>query len=144
MIDTNSMMPVYLSPAVLAIAFLMVFLFTLKRTWEWREDEKKVNPALKGLALPEGSIRGLIAFLVVGGFLIFAFFGKPALSTTTEEIVTANGQVIMSPDTPAKPLMTTKTDTSLFTTVRTAFGTLTGAVTGFYFGVRSWPSQSPG
>jgi len=84
-------MPFYLSPAVLAIAFLMVFLFTLKRTWEWGEGEKKVNPALKGLALPEGSIRGLIAFFVVGGFLISAFFGKPALSTTTEEIVIANG-----------------------------------------------------
>jgi hypothetical protein len=99
---------------------------------------------LKGLALPKGSIIGLIAFLVVGGFLIFAFFSKSALSTTTEEIVTANGQVIMRTDTLAKPLMTTKTDTSLFTTVLTAFGTLTGAVTGFYFGGRSSPSQSPG
>ena len=140
MIDTNLMMPVYLSPAVLAIAFL----FTLKRMWEWGEDEEKVNPVLKGLALPKGSIIGLIAFLVMGGFLIFAFFSKPALCTTTEEIVTANGQVIMSTDTPAEPLMTTKTDTSLFTTVLTAFGTLTGAVTGFYFGGRSSPSQSPG
>ena len=80
----------------------------------------------------------------MGGFLMFAFFRKPALSTITEEIVTANWQVIMSPDTPAKPLMTTKTDAGLFTTVLTAFGTLTGAVTGFYFGARSWPSQSPG
>jgi ABC-type Fe3+ transport system permease subunit len=144
LIDTNSMMPVYLSPAVLAIAFLMVFLFTLKRTWEWGGNEKKANPAFKDLALPEGSIKGLIAFLVVGGFLIFAFFGKPAFSTTTEEIVKANGQVIMNTDMPAKPLMTTKTDTSLFTTFLTAFVTLTGAVTGFYFGGRSSPSQSPG
>ena len=138
------MMPVYLSLAVLTIAYLMVFLFALKRTWEWGEDEKKANPALKDLALPEGSIRGLIAFLVVGGFLIFAFFGKLALSITTEEIVTANGQVIMNTDIPAKLLMTTKADTSLSTTVLTAFGTLTGAVTGFYFGGRSSPSQSPG
>ena len=108
------------------------------------EDEKKVNPALKGLALPEGSIRGLMAFFVVGGFLNFAFFGKPALSTSTEEIVTANGRVIIRTDMPAIPFMTVKTDISLFTTVLTAFGTLIGAVTGFYYCGRSSPSQSPG
>jgi hypothetical protein len=107
-------------------------------------SEKKANPEFKDLALPEGSIRGLIAFLVVGGFLIFAFFGKPALPTATEEIVKANGQVIMNTDMLAKPLMTTKTDISLFPTVLTAFFTLSGAVTGFYFGGRSSPSQSPG
>ena len=50
----------------------------------------------------------------------------------------------MSTDTPAKPLMTAKTDTSLFTTVLTAFGTLNGAVPECYFGGRSSPLQSPG
>ena len=81
-----------------------------------------------------------MAFFVVGGFLNFVFFGKPALSTTTEEIVTANGRVIIRTDMPAKPFMTIKTDTSLFTTVLTAFGT----VTGFYYCDRSSPSQSSG
>ena len=85
-----------------------------------------------------------MAFFVVGGFLNFVFFGKPALSTTTEEIVTANGRVIIRTDMPAKPFMTIKTDTSLFTTVLTAFGTLIGTVPGFYYCARSSPSQSPG
>jgi len=85
-----------------------------------------------------------MAFFVVGGFLNFVFFGKPALSTTTEEIVTANGRVIIRTDMTDKPFMTIKTDTSLFTTVLTAFGTLIGTVTGFYYGDRSSPSQSPG
>ena len=53
-----------------------------------------------------------------------AFFGKRALSTTIEEIVTANGQVIMRTVTSTKPLMNTKTGTRLFTTVLTKFGTL--------------------
>jgi len=73
---------------------------------------RKINSALKGLTLVEGSIRGLIAFFLAGGFLIFAFFDKLALSTTPEEIVTASGPVIMMIDTPTKPLMTTKTDTN--------------------------------
>jgi len=49
----------------------------------------------------------LIAFLIVGGFVIFVFFGKEAVD---------------------------KDD--LYTTVLASFGTLTGAVTGFYFGGR--------
>ena len=85
-----------------------------------------------------------MAFFVVGGFLNFVFFGKPALSTTTEEIVTANGRVIIRTDMPAKLFMTIKTDIRLFTTVLTAFGTLIGTVTGFYYCDRSSPSQSPG
>ena len=50
----------------------------------------------------------MIAFLVVGAFVIFVFFGKEA----------------------------TCKDDELYRTVLTAFGTLTGAVTGFYFGGR--------
>jgi hypothetical protein len=55
----------------------------------------------------------LIAFLVVGAFVIFVFFGRRAVD-----------------------------DDDLFTTVLTAFGTLTGSVTGFYFGGRA--SQAAG
>ena len=87
--------------------------------------------ALKGLGLPEGSIRGLIAFLVLGGFVLFIFFGKDVLSDTV--VLTDSAGV---PLTNAAGNVVTETDNSLFNTILAAFGTLTGAVTGFYFGNR--------
>ena len=99
------MTPLYVSLAVLAAILAAIYATALLRTWPWAQGG--TLPPLKGLALPQGSIRGLIAFLIVGGFVIFVFFGKEAVD---------------------------KDD--LYTTVLASFGTLTGAVTGFYFGGR--------
>jgi hypothetical protein len=99
--------------------FVFIYVLTVVRTWKWNS-----NPgfnSLRGLALPSGSIRGLIAFMVIGGFLVFAFFGVNIFPT---EITSPDGTI------------TKGYDASLFNTVLTAFGTLTGAVAGFYFGGR--------
>lgn len=139
--ELTSTEPLYWGLGALALIFLIVYLSALLRAVNWSQDEEAYPrlPPLKGLGLPEGSIRGLIALLVIGSFIIFLFFGKPVVSTVTLEPMILNGAVVLdlsNPDAPI-PIMTTKTDTTLYTTVITAFGTLTGAIAGFYFGGRS-------
>ncbi len=114
--------------SLLGGAILVMYAFTLWRTRTW--DPENAKAALKGLALPAGSIRGLIAFVIIGAFVIFAFFGDDALLTvrTTEE-PGEDGEWI------AKERVT-EFDRDLYNTLLAAFGTLTGAVTGFYFGSR--------
>ena len=115
------MIALYVSLGVLAAGLVGIYGTVLWRTRDWQRDSTgKEVPALKGFALPVGSIRGLIALLVVGGFVIFIFFGREALEVGTADAAEAK---------------------DLYVTVLTAYGTLTGAVTGFYFGGRG--SQSP-
>ena len=105
----------------------------------------------------------MIALLVFGGFVLFVFFGKAAVTTEVTEPVIAGGaaltimrtelvmeeaKVLMVDGKPVTieintPVTTTKTDTALYTTVLAAFGTLTAAVAGFYFGGRSAQSTAP-
>lgn len=106
------MTPLYVSLAVLGAILGVIYATALWRTRGWEQGSKE--PPLKGLALPEGSIRGLIAFLVVGAFVIFVFFGRRSFGESED----------------------------LYTTVLTAFATLTGTVAGFYFGGRG--SQAGG
>ena len=61
----------------------------------------------KGLNLPEGSIRGMLALMSVGSFIVV---------------------LVMGPGVPEMK--------DYFDQVVTAFGTLTGAIIGFYFGNR--------
>ncbi|MYA88722.1 MAG: hypothetical protein F4X97_09785 [Boseongicola sp. SB0662_bin_57] len=69
------------------------------------------SEALKGLNLPEGSVRAMLALLIVGSFVNVLLFGASVLGDHFEQVVTA-------------------------------FGTLAGAVTGFYFaGRKSGESQ---
>ena len=63
---------------------------------------------LKGLNLPEGSIRGMLALLIIGSFVNVLMFGESILKENFEQVITA-------------------------------FGTLAGAVTGFYFAGRKAP-----
>jgi hypothetical protein len=58
------------------------------------------------LGVPEGSVRSILAMLIVGGFLIFLFFGS------------------------GTPLGDN------FDKVLAAYAALVGSVTGFYFGTR--------
>lgn len=94
------MTPMYISLGVFAGILGVIFITVLLRS-TFRPDGVG---DLKGLALPQGSVRALLAFLVLGSFVIFVFFGKNAVNDDQ------------------------------FNTVLTAFATLTGAVTGFYFG----------
>ncbi len=66
-----------------------------------------VNP-LEPLALPKGSVRAILGLLIVGEFVNFLLFGWKAID-----------------------------EAATFGSILAAFGTLAGAVTGFYFGSRS-------
>ena len=122
----------HVSLSVLAASLAAVFLVVVWRTRHW--EQGKEGPPLKGLALPEGSVRGLIALIVLGAFVIFLFFGKGAV-VSFEEITKLDADRNVVATTRAE-------DTTLFTTGLTALGTLTAAVAGFYFGGRS--AQTPG
>ena len=63
------------------------------------------SETLKGLNLPEGSVRAMLALLIVGSFVNVLLFGASVLGGHFEQVITA-------------------------------FGTLAGAVTGFYFAGR--------
>lgn len=102
------MEPVYISLGVLGGILIGVFLTVLIATKRWPQDRKTQLPPLRGLLLPKGSVRAMLAFLIVGAFIIFAFLGERALDPNEAH----------------------------FESILTAFGTLSGAVTGFYFGAR--------
>lgn len=70
--------------------------------WIGKSRKTKIEE-LRGLNLPRGSIRGMLALLSIGSFLIFLVLGHNAAN---------------------------------FSEVVTALGTLTGTMTGFYFGNR--------
>ena len=79
----------------------------------WKNDKATV----RGLNLPRGSVRSILALAIVGSFIIFLAF-MPFLK--------ADGDALLQ-------------------SALTAFGTLSGAVMGFYFGGRSSapPPQTP-
>jgi|GEM_PF-3320527 hypothetical protein len=71
--------------------------------------------ASQPLALPKGSVRAILGLLIVGEFLNFLIFGWKAIG-----------------------------DTTTFSAVLAAFATLSGAVTGFYFGSRGASEKDKG
>lgn len=86
---------------------VVLVLMPLYAVWVGRKQAGGLRPTLKGLALPEGSIRGMLALMSVGSFVILLVLG------------------------PGAPEMKEFFDKAL-----AAFGTLTGAIIGFYFGNR--------
>ncbi|MDE0330269.1 MAG: hypothetical protein OXL41_00215 [Nitrospinae bacterium] len=78
--------------------------------WARRSDES--SNSLRGLNLPRGSVRAMLALLIVGSFVNILVFGAKVFSNHYTQIITA-------------------------------FGTLAGAVVGFYFGGRQ-ASPPPG
>ncbi|MCH8274886.1 MAG: hypothetical protein IH851_08850 [Armatimonadetes bacterium] len=111
------MTPLYISLSALTAILVMSFLLALFWTRKWPLG--KTEARLKGLALPQGSIRGLIAVFVIGAFFIFLLFGKDALST---EQVTGFDDIGTG---------LTREDTALFDTARASFAALAGAVVAF-------------
>ena len=66
------MMPVNLSPAVLAIAFLMVFLVNLKRTCEWGKIRKNQS-SIEGFGIALRLNKKIDGILRSGWVLKFRF-----------------------------------------------------------------------
>ena len=71
-------------------AVLLIALVALPVYAAWRAQSHHDLP-LKGLALPEGSVRSMLALTVVGSFVVFLVFGGMALPSGTRftEIVAA-------------------------------------------------------
>ncbi|MEM9037767.1 MAG: peptidoglycan-binding domain-containing protein [Actinomycetota bacterium] len=69
--------------------------------------EARERAEIRGLGLPRGSVRAIIALLIIGSFVGLALLGDRLLTSQT------------------------------FDKVLASFGTLTGAVSGFYFGART-------
>ncbi|UCD09727.1 MAG: hypothetical protein JSU79_03525 [Dehalococcoidales bacterium] len=116
------MTSIYVSLGILCGVALLILGITMWRTRNWAQGQD--NPPLKGLALPEGSVRALVAFLLIGSFIIFIFLGKEAVViewNETKQLENGTTEIVPTQDT------------TLYNTILTAFGTLTGTVTGFYF-----------
>jgi hypothetical protein len=92
------------------VALLLLVVFLLGAAWwrskDWGKDEECGR--LRGLALPSGSVRAVIALVIIGGFVLFAFYGRAVVG-----------------------------DNDQFTAILASWITLTGAVSGFYFGART-------
>lgn len=71
---------------------------------------EQTPPQEQPLAIPKGSVRSMMGLLIVGEFVNFLLFGWKTFGTQ---------------------------DSATFNAVLAAFATLSGAVTGFYFGARS-------
>ena len=60
--------------------------------WAHRTGDDAIQVSeLRGLNLPRGSVRSMLALLVVGSFIIVLVLGGPVLEDNFEEIVTAFG-----------------------------------------------------
>ena len=85
---------------VLVLIFMPIYSYCVAKWHSVATSE------LRGLNMPRGSIRGMLALMSVGSFIIVLVFGSQVPEIDFQQVVTA-------------------------------FGTLTGAVIGFYFGSRS-------
>jgi len=83
---------------ILLLPFCAVF-------WAKRADKSGIE--LKGLALPKGSVRSMLALVVVGSLVIFLVFGAAAMPEKME---------------------------SRFTEIVAALTGIAGTIIGFYFG----------
>lgn len=72
--------------ALVAIGFPIYSYFEGKR-----RDSSAKDKELRGLNLPRGSIRAILAMLVVGSFVILLMFGAPVLNDSYETTVAAFG-----------------------------------------------------
>lgn len=97
-------------PLFLSEVFLLFVIFVLaisspffaQKFFKSGEDQSP----LRGLGLPSGSVRAILALLIVGSFVNVLVFGSDVFGDKFEQVITA-------------------------------FGTLAGAVTGFYFAGRT-------
>ena len=99
--------PLFLTES--ALILLVLFLAPLYAFYR-----KESSEVLRGLNLPKGSVRAMLALLIFGSFVNVLVFGADVMGDKFEQVITA-------------------------------FGTLAGAVTGFYFagkGADPAPSQN--
>lgn len=99
-IQTGNYWPLIISEGILL--FLVLVVLPTYAIWKAKASEGII---LKGLALPQGSVRSMLALTVVGSFVVFLIFGGAALPSGTR-----------------------------FTEIVAALTGIAGTVVGFYFG----------
>ena len=77
-------------PYVLLLVLVLVGLPLLAR-WKGRKQDGAKPPPLKGLNLPEGSVRSMLALLIVGSLLLTVSFGTKSLAAAYDEVVSILG-----------------------------------------------------
>ena len=92
-------------PLVIAEGVLLLLVLIALPAYAVWKTNRSTGVELKGLALPQGSIRSMLALTVVGSFVIFLVFGGAALP-----------------------------EEARFTEVVAALTGIAGTVIGFYFG----------
>ena len=98
--QAGNILPLLIAEGVLlAIALVALPIYAASRA-----NQRKDLP-LKGLALPQGSVRSMLALTVVGSFVVFLTFGGVALPSGTR-----------------------------FTEIVAALTGVAGSIVGFYFG----------
>ena len=92
-------------PLLIAEGALLLLVLTALPVYAIWKAKTSTDVVLKGLALPQGSVRSMLALTVVGSFVVFLIFGGAALPTGTR-----------------------------FTEIVAALTGIAGTVVGFYFG----------
>ena len=78
-------------PLLLTESLLLFVVLIVLPACAIRWAKSKENIELKGLALPQGSVRSMLALTIVGSFVIFLIFGGtiPSIGDRFTEIVAA-------------------------------------------------------
>ncbi len=77
-------------PHVLLLLLVLVGLPLFAR-WREKKPDGAELPPLKGLNLPEGSVRSMLALLIVGSLLLTLNFGTESLGSAYAEVVSILG-----------------------------------------------------
>ena len=92
-------------PLVIAESVLLIIVLVVLPAYAIWKARNQDGDALKGLALPQGSVRSMLALTVVGSFVVFLVFGGSALP-----------------------------ENARFTEIVAALTGVAGTIVGFYFG----------
>ena len=113
-LNKKDLYPLLVVESILLFIVLILYpLYSYSKTAEKILGVKEVAFRLRGLNLPNGSIRSMIALIIIGSFINFLVFGAPVINSENA------------------------------TNIITAFGTLSGSVVGFYFGSRGSTPTPP-
>ncbi len=84
--ENGNIMPLLVAEGILLVLTLVI----LPMYAIWKARSLDID-ALKGLALPQGSVRSMLALTVIGSLVVFLVFGGAALPNSTRftEIVAA-------------------------------------------------------
>lgn len=74
--------------AGIVLLLIVLILLPILATWAQVKEQGKERIPLKGLGLPAGSVRAMLALLTVGSFVVVATFGQSALGSDYERVLT--------------------------------------------------------